>query len=107
MVTSDRTACPKCGGELRHYDTVTRILRTKARKTEHIKLRRLRCEQCLALHRVLPDALFPYKQYDAEVIRGVLEGFITFETPGYEDYPCEMTTNRWKAQKEQILLWKT
>ncbi len=106
MVTNDRAVCPKCGGELRHYDTVDRIVRTKARRTEWIKLRRLRCVKCRTLHRVLPDTLFPYKQYEAEVIRGVLEGLITCETIGFEDYPCEMTMNRWKAQKEQLLLWR-
>ena len=106
MVTNDRAACPRCGGELRHYDTVARIVRTKARRTEHIKLRRFRCGRCKTLHRVLPDSLPPYKQYEAEVIRGVLEGSITCETLGFEDYPCEMTMSRWKAQKEQLLLWR-
>lgn len=52
---------------------------------------------CQTLHRELPDFIFPYKQYEAEVIQGVLEGFITTETSGYEDYPCEMTMVRWKA----------
>lgn len=43
-------------------------------------------------------AAVPYKQYEAEVIIGVLEGFITCETIGFEDYPCEMTMVRWQAQ---------
>lgn len=106
MITTEQSTCPKCGGVLIHYDTVGRIVRTKARKTEQIKLRRFRCAKCRALHRVLPDTLFPYKQYEAEVIRGVLEGLITCETLGFEDYPCEMTMGRWKAQKTQLLLWK-
>ena len=46
----------------------------------------------------VPELIFPYKQYEAEVIIGVLEGFITCETIGFEDYPCEMTMVRWQAQ---------
>lgn len=38
---------------------------------------------------------FPYKQYEAELISGVLEGLITVETLDFEDYPCESTMKRW------------
>ena len=48
----------------------------------------------------------PYKQYEAEVIIGVLEGLITCETLGFEDFPCEMTMLRWLSQKAQLLLWR-
>ena len=83
-----------------------RVARTKARRTEWIEIRRLRCVECRALHRELPEELYPYKQYEAEVIRGVLEGLITCETLGYEDYPCEMTMVRWTSQESQLLLWR-
>ena len=36
----------------------------------------------------------------------VLEGLITCETIGFEDYPCEMTMLRWLSQKAQLLLWR-
>lgn len=39
--------------------------------------------------------VFPYKQYEAELISGVVEGLITAETLGFEDYPCESTMKRW------------
>ena len=90
--------CPKCGGDLKYYDRVTRIVRTKGRKTWKIPMRRLQCTRCGSVHRALPELIFPYKQYEAEVIIGVLEGFITCETIGFEDYPCEMTMVRWQAQ---------
>lgn len=106
MVSMNASICPKCGGELKHYDSVQRIIRTKARRTSWMSLRRLRCVECGTFHRALPEVLFPYKQYEAEVIRGVLEGLITCETIDFEDYPCEMTMERWKAQKEQLLLWR-
>lgn len=106
MVSADKTICPKCGGQLKYFDSVKRVLRTKARRTEWIEIRRLRCIECGALHRELPEELYPYKQYEAEVIRGVLEGLITCETLGYEDYPCEMTMIRWASQESQLLLWR-
>ncbi len=106
MVSEDKSICPKCGGNLRYFDRVQRIVRTKNRKTEWIEIRRLRCMSCGALHRELPDDLYPYKQYEAEVIRGVLEGLITCETLGFEDYPCEMTMVRWISQEQQLALWR-
>ena len=97
--------CPECGGELRHYDSVSRIVRTKGGQRSSIKIRRSQCVVCKRIHRELPDSIFPYKQYEKEIIRGVIEGFITTETIGYEDYPCEMTMARWRAsQKLQLLL---
>lgn len=53
---------------------------------------------------VSPRFIYPYKQYESEIITGVIEGLITCETFGYEDYPCEMTMIRWKAHKSQLLL---
>ena len=105
MVNDNTSICPKCGGPLKHYDTVDRIVRTKNRKIKNIKMRRLKCSKCNTVHRELPDFLFPYKQYEVEIILGVLEGFITPDTMGFEDYPCEMTMLRWKkSRKLQLLL---
>ncbi|MCQ4772110.1 DUF6431 domain-containing protein, partial [Intestinimonas massiliensis] len=39
-----------------------------------VAIRRLRCCKCHAVHRELPDFIFPYKQYEADIIIGVLEG---------------------------------
>ncbi len=91
---------------MKYFDTVKRIVRTKARRTDWIEIRRLKCTACGTLHRELPRELYPYKQYEAEVIQGVLEGLITCETLGFEDYPCEVTMIRWIAQKSQLLLWR-
>jgi hypothetical protein len=97
MIRSGESACPNCGGELKYYDSVPRILRTKRRDTSWIKLRRMRCVNCKCLHRELPEFIFPYKQYESEVIFGVLEGFISPNTLGFEDYPCELTMLTWIA----------
>lgn len=94
------SVCARCGGELRFYDCVQRIVRTKGRKTKQIAVQRLRCYHCHAVHRELPDYILPYKQYEAEIVHGVVEGTITPETMGYEDYPCEATMQRWKNSLE-------
>lgn len=103
MVMQDQSTCPKCGGELKYYDSVPRLVRTKGRQTTRVLIRRLRCTRCGMLHRELTEFLFPYKQYESEVIIGVLEGLITCETIGFEDYPCEMTMLRWLSQKPYLL----
>lgn len=95
MVNIGNTECPKCNGKLIFYDKVKRILRHKGRKTEWIKLRRLRCISCNSIHRELTNDILPYKQYESEIIYGVKDGLITCYTMGFEDYPCEMTMNRW------------
>lgn len=98
MIGVNETNCPNCGGGLKYYDSVPRIVRTKGRVTSQTTIRRLRCLECGGIHRELPEDIFPYKQYEAEIIQGVLEGLITSETIGYEDYPCEMTMLRWKMK---------
>jgi uncharacterized C2H2 Zn-finger protein len=107
MIGENKSSCPICGGVLKYNDHVQRIVRTKKRETKWVKIRRLRCSDCGALHRELPDYIFPCKQYESEVIKGVLEGLITPETLGYEDYPCEMTMVRWRNDstlKLQLIL---
>mgnify|MGYP003571262326 CR=1 FL=1 len=96
MVKVNQVVCPKCGGELNLYGGSKRIVRTKGRKTKWIKVRRLKCSQCGMVHRELPDYLLPYKQYELDLIKGVLDGIITSDTLGYEDYPCELTMKQWR-----------
>lgn len=105
MNNDRKLACSICSGYMKYYDSVLRHIKTKGGKTKQIKIQRFRCPRCSCIHRDLPDYIFPYKQYEVEIIKGVLEGFITCETFGYEDYPCEMTMLRWKSsQKLQLLL---
>jgi nitrate/TMAO reductase-like tetraheme cytochrome c subunit len=98
--------CINCHGLLKYYDSVKQILRTKNRKTTWVILPRFRCEKCHSIYRVLPDYILPYKQYEKEIIVGVIDGLISSDTLGYEDYPCEMTMTRWKdnvSRKLQLL----
>lgn len=40
----------------------------------YIHVERYRCPKCKTIHRFLPECVHPYKQYDAEIIDGVIEG---------------------------------
>lgn len=104
MIKKGKNTCPICNGKLKYYDTVKRLVRTKNRKTKYIRIRRLRCTDCYRLHRELPNDILPYKQYESEIIIGVIEGLIDVNTIGFEDYPCEMTMQRWHSQDLQTLL---
>ena len=106
MVTTEQSVCPKCGGALKYYDSVPRLVRTKGRRKFRVSVRRFRCAHCGAVHREMTELLFPRKHYEAEVIIGVLDGLITCETLGFEDYPCEATMVQWLSQKAQLLLWR-
>ena len=96
MIKINEKYCPICKNKLKYYDSVKRTVKTKRGKTKKIVIRRLRCSSCKSLHRELPSSIIPYKEYESEIIIGVIEGLITPETLGYEDYPCEMTMNREK-----------
>lgn len=106
MISNNESACPKCGGHLKYYDSVKRIVRTKYGRKKKVDIRRLRCCQCRAIHRELPDFIFPYKQYEADIIIGVIESLITSDTLGFEDYPCEMTMIRWRLLSPRLFLLK-
>ena len=97
MIKINEKYCPICKNKLKYYDSV------KRGKTKKIVIRRLRCSSCKSLHRELPSSIIPYKEYESEIIIGVIEGLITPETLGYEDYPCEMTMNRWINEKNRLL----
>lgn len=51
MVMNECSACPRCGGRLKYYDSVPRLVRTKGRQTSRVPMRRLRCSGCGAIHR--------------------------------------------------------
>jgi len=104
MVSFGAEVCPECGGELRFFDKVRRIYWTKRKKVKQSTIRRFKCTKCKKIHREIPDYIIPYKRYESEIIFGVLEGFITPETLGFEDYPCETTMFRWKSQNKHFLL---
>lgn len=103
MISNNVSNCPKCGGELKYYDKAKRIIRGKGGFRQEIKVKRFRCVVCCHVHRELPNYIYPFKQYEAAIIDGVLEGSITPETIGFEDYPCELTMIRWTRKLQTPL----
>lgn len=93
---NNMSKCPKCKSKnLKPYDKVKRLVKTAGGKRQWIDVQRYKCKKCNSIHRQLPDIIIPFKHYDADIIEGVQNGYITPETFGYEDYPCEQTMNRW------------
>jgi len=66
MISDNQSICPKCGGQLKYYDHVQRLVRTKFGNKKWVAIRRLRCCKCHAVHRELPDFIFPYKHNNLE-----------------------------------------
>lgn len=99
MVENVEKRCVKCGGETIRYGSASRIVRTKNRKTEKIRVQRFKCKVCGMIFRDLPENVVRFKQYERDVIEGVTEGLIDSDVLGFEDYPCEMTMRRWKGTR--------
>lgn len=97
MIQEGDRVCPLCGGELAYYDRVKRLVLGKDRLRTFIFVNRYFCCKCHSYHREIPRVVFPYKHYETEIINGVLDGFISSETLGFEDYPSEITMDRWRA----------
>lgn len=80
---------------LKHYDYRLRKVIRKGDVVESIKIERRRCRDCGCYTTIYPDDILPYKQYDKDIYEGVVEGFITPDTYGFEEYPSERTMQRW------------
>lgn len=97
MHNFDILVCPLCGGKFKYYDRVKRIIKSKNGKKKWIYIFRYRCDDCNSIHRELPNILYSYKHYEAQIINLVINGLIFSDTLGYENYPCETTMLRWKS----------
>lgn len=93
--TGPAAICPECQCSLRHRDWRPRICKREGGEKSWIKVERGKCPSCGRLHTILPDKLVPYKQYEADVISGVLDGAVTPDDIDSEDYPCAETMRRW------------
>lgn len=98
MVRESESLCPLCGGELKYFGHVKRIMKTGSGHSKWIDIRRLRCIKCGTIHRELPNSLMLYKHYSSDIIQGVLSGKITPDLLEYEDYPCELTMKHWTEE---------
>lgn len=103
MVFEEGEACPLCGGNLRYYDTVSRIKKTQGGKKNYISVRRLVCSNCKRIHREIPEDILPYCHYSKQIVADVIHEVVTSADLGYEDYPCDMTMKRWRSRYLQVL----
>lgn len=65
--------CPCCQGPLKVRDSRPRQL-ILSDETMTFQLRRLKCQNCGALHLEIPDLILPHKHYSREVIENALHG---------------------------------
>lgn len=103
MISDDVSNCPDCMGSLKYYDNVPRVVKTKWGRMNKVKVKRFRCNICKKVHRKIPNYVLPYKHYELDIIEGVLDGIITPDTYGYENYPCETTMIRWSRDIHHLL----
>lgn len=96
LVKEGNLICPFCGGDLKHYDYVRRIVRVEYGEIKWIMMERLICTRCGAKHRKIPSYLLPYKQYRKDIIQGFVKGQLSIFDLEYEDYPNEITIKRWR-----------
>lgn len=96
--------CSRCGHLLKYRDTVKRKIKSIGGTSKYVQIPRFKCtnSECRSIYRELPDYILPFKQYEADIIEGVLDGFITSDTLGFEDYPSEITMKRWLSWFEAI-----
>lgn len=90
--------CPECRkGSLIYRDHCKRIIRYEGGTSEWLHIPRHQCnnDRCRRIHRMLPSCLLPNKHYSEETITGVLDGIIKPSDNDSEDYPSELTMNRW------------
>jgi len=85
--------CPRCQSDKK--TVIGSRNRTLIRSTGikiKLRIRRLRCKGCKAIHHELPSEVIPYKRHEAESIEAVLEEKDLLDTPA-----DELTLKRWRA----------
>ncbi len=105
MIEKGNDICPNCGGALKYYDSVKRVVKSGYGRKRWIFIDRYMCLCCGKTHRMLPDNLIPYKHYEKHIIEGFVSGKITGYLLEFEDYPSESIINEWRrTQKLQHFL---
>jgi len=85
--------CPLCGKPMKFRDTFRRHSKNSQSECTWYVLRRFEC--CGHTHRALPDFLFPFKHYEADVVQAAIDG-------NTDDIVADDSTiRRWQSQ------WRT
>lgn len=96
MITDRTDRCPECGGIVKYRDKTKRMIRLEYGQREYIKISRFKCVSCGKIHRALPKELTPYKHYKTELINNMINDVVTTDDVPYENYPVDLTVQRWK-----------
>lgn len=104
VICQETPVCPNCGQTLVLRDHKKRIHKVAGGDKEWYMIPRMKCtnDECpCRIHSCIPDNLSPYKHYDAELIEDVIDGVISSDDPGTENYPCAGTMALWKEWAEK------
>ena len=72
MVYEGELFCPVCGGTLKLYDHVMRMIKIQKGVKTYIYIRRLRCTKCGRVHRELPEHIIPHIHYDKAIVNKIV-----------------------------------
>lgn len=104
VICQEMPVCPKCGKPLVLRDHRRRIHRLAGGKKEWYMIPRMECinKECpCKIHSCIPDNMSPHKHYDAGLIEDVIDGVLSSDDIGTEDYPCADTMALWKEWAEK------
>lgn len=97
---AESVPCPCCQSTLEVIGSRPRIWIQDEGTTNHLIIRRLRCDSCGRIHHELPDVLVPYKRHGAAVIEKALED------PKAAEVAVESSTlRRWQEWFEHFRLY--
>lgn len=98
-------SCKNCGStDLRLRRYVWRKIKDVNGMSRSVKVPQLICNNCNTTMRHLPTNLMPYKQYERDIIEGVINGSITSSLVYGGEYPSEETMKLWVRQSKKGLL---
>jgi len=91
---NESQCCCSCNEILVYFDSCIRFGKREGGSRKKYMIRRLQCKRCQRIHRELIDKFVPYKQYESEIISGVIDDIVTSCDIESEDYPSEKTIER-------------
>ena len=94
--------CPKCDKTMAYRDTCDRHGLNADAICQWYVLRRFKCVDCNNIHREIPDFLFPYKHYEADVIQAAIDG--NKDGIAADESTIRNWRNQWYSQETHIRL---
>ena len=102
VVSKENPVCPRCHQSMVFRDTCVRGGLSIEGKCQQYVIRRLECPSCKAVHRELPDILFPYKHYETDVIQSVIVG--RADGCAADESTIQRWKRQWRTRKARLLV---